>query len=111
MIPVHYRRRFSVSAVCFMIAACSPAQVKKIETGIPDDAALVGCVITEALGTDMNVAAIALACGAKAEQVAELLYQASTLPKGATNTTVRSATNIRSTKAFADAYANYPRLE
>jgi hypothetical protein len=104
----HYRRCFTGAAICFALAACSPAQVAKIETGIPADAALVSCIVSTALASGGDVAAVAVACGADAVQVAEILFSAATLPKGATNQMVSTASAVRSTKAFSDAYFHYP---
>ena len=111
MISAHFRRWGTVSAICFALAAgasCTPAQVAKIETGIPVDAALIGCVISTALSTGGNVLAVASACGGTAEQVVAILFQAATLPKGAMPAMVTAASALRTTPAFTDAFYNYP---
>ena len=100
---------FSTSALCFALAACTPAQVAKVETGIPADAALIGCVVTTALASGGDVAAVAVACASDAATVAQILLAAATL-KGSTSTAmVNSATAVRSTNSFRDAYYNYPQ--
>ena len=112
MIPAHFRRWGTVSAICFVLAAgasCTPAQVAKIETGIPADAQLITCVVETALSTGGNVAAVATACGADAAAVVEILYAAATLPNGATTAQVHAASALRTTPAFADAFHNYPQ--
>src|ERR1700690_55743 len=107
MVPVHVRRCGGLSLLCFTMAAgasCTPAQVAKVETGIPVDAALIGCVISTALSTGGNVLAVAAACGGTAEQVVAILFQAATLPSGARSAMVTSASAIRTTPAFSDAF-------
>lgn len=71
------------STAVFVAIACTPAQVAKIETGIPDDAVLLGCVVGAALG-GLSVPAIATRCATDAVQVVEILWQAGTAKGAAT---------------------------
>lgn len=94
--------------------ACTKAQGVVLESGVPAYEALVTCVIKDALGTAAaspvaTVVLIAEDCGGQAVDVARILYNAATLPKGARNAQVAAANAIRSTPAFADAYRNYPQ--
>ena len=88
---------------------CTKQQGTVLLSGLPADAALVGCVLSEALSGGLTVAALAGSCLTDAETVAMILYNAATLPPGnATPAMLKAATTVRSTPSFADAFHHYP---
>jgi len=114
-VGVHVMFAIAVTSTAALFLAaqtgCTKAQGLKLESGLPLDAQLVACVLETALTTGLDVAAVAGKCGGEAIQVAEILYEVATLPKGeaATHEMIASAFSVRSTPAFRDAYYHYPQ--
>jgi hypothetical protein len=72
---------FGSGLFVLLMTACTPAQLRVVESGVPSDAALVGCVVLAALDGE-SLAAVAQACETDALTAGGILIRAVT-SKGA----------------------------
>jgi hypothetical protein len=86
-----------------LMTGCTAAQAKKVETGIPADAQLIGCVIATALASGGNLLAVATACGTDAVTAGQILVQAITSTSAMTAAQAAAEAKIAATPAAKEA--------